>query len=618
MQLDARAAPLTFRWDYATSGAAGFVLYCGPSSRTYATRVDVGNTETYTIGTLTEGKTSFCAVTAYDPAKVESTFSNEVSVLVPYAVPAANFSPSLTTGKAPLSVAFTNTTAGQVTAWLWNFGDGTASTLQSPTHIYSTPGTYTVVLTATGPGGTGSKTAATAIVVSASGGASGSASGSASGGAVPVPGLMAAYGFNEGSGTTVADSSGNGNTGTINGATWTTAGRYGNALSFNGTTSYVDLGNPASLKLTGSMTWSAWIYATANPADDGQIVAKSGDTGGWQLKTSPDTGSHTFGVGVSVDGTNQVQRYSNTIRALNTWYHVAGVYNAAARTLDIYVNGVLDNGVLRGAVPAAQYDPAQNVNIGRRSGGYYFNGTIDEVRIYNRALSVSEIQSDMNTPVGATTLSAPPPVVGLVAAYGFNEGSGTTVADSSGNGNTGTINGATWTTAGRYGNALSFNGTTSYVDLGNPASLKLTGSMTWSAWIYATANPADDGQIVAKSGDGGGWQLKTSPDTGSHTFGVGVSVDGTNHVQRYSNTTRALNTWYHVAGVYNAAARTLDIYVNGVLDNGVLRGAVPAAQYDAAQNVNIGRRSGGYYFKVPSMRCASTTGPFPSPRSSQI
>jgi len=245
------------------------------------------------------------------------------------------------------------------------------------------------VLTATGPGGTGSKTAATAIVV-----------GAASGAAVSASGLMAAYGFKEGSGTTVADSSGNGNTGTIKGATWTTAGKYGNALSFNGTTSYVDLGNPASLKLTGSMTWSAWIFATADPADDGQIVAKSGNGDGWQFKTSPDTGPHTFGVGVSVDGTNLVQRYSNTTRALNTWYHVAGVYNAAARTLDIYVNGVLANGVLRGTVPAAQYDPAQNVNIGRRSGGYYFQGTIDEVRIYNRALSQSEIQSDMNTPVG--------------------------------------------------------------------------------------------------------------------------------------------------------------------------------------------------------------------------
>ena len=57
---------------------------------------------------------------------------------------------------------------------------------------------------------------------------------------------------------------------------------------------------------------------------------------------------------------------------------------------------------------------------------------------------------------------------GLVAAYSFNEGSGSTVTDLSGNNLTGTIVGATWTTQGKYGNALSFNGSSSYVDLGNP------------------------------------------------------------------------------------------------------------------------------------------------------
>lgn len=216
-------------------------------------------------------------------------------------------------------------------------------------------------------------------------------------------GLVAAYSFNEGSGTTVTDLSGNGNNGVINGATWTT-GKYGGALSFNGSSSYVDLGNPASLQLTGSMTWSAWIYAAANPADDGQIVAKSDSSSGWQFKTSPDTGSHTFGVAVSPGSGSLTQRYSTTIRALNTWYHVAGVYNASAGTLNIYVNGVLDNGVLSGTIPSSQFNnSAVNVNIGRRTGGFYFNGIIDEVRIYNRALSLAEIQTSMNTPLGATS-----------------------------------------------------------------------------------------------------------------------------------------------------------------------------------------------------------------------
>src|SRR6266481_1658505 len=88
---------------------------------------------------------------------------------------------------------------------------------------------------------------------------------------------------------------------------------------------------------------------------------------------------------------------------------------------------------------------------------------------------------------------------GLVAAYNFNEGSGPTVTDLSGHNLTGTIVGATWTNQGKYGNALSFNGTSSYVDLGNPAALQLTGSMTLEAWVKAAATPPNDGQIVAKS-----------------------------------------------------------------------------------------------------------------------
>src|SRR2546430_8469288 len=66
---------------------------------------------------------------------------------------------------------------------------------------------------------------------------------------------------------------------------------------------------------------------------------------------------------------------------------------------------------------------------------------------------------------------------GLVAAYAFNEGSGTTVADASGNGNTGTLNGATWTTAGRYGSALVFDGTSTSVTVADGASLRLTTGM---------------------------------------------------------------------------------------------------------------------------------------------
>src|SRR5207247_9740744 len=135
--------------------------------------------------------------------------------------------------------------------------------------------------------------------------------------------------------------------------------------------------------------------ASANPGNDGNIIAKSDSASGWQLKTSPDITPHTFGISVAGGPNAFAQRYSTTIRSLDVWYYVTGVYNTAAQTLDIYVNGVLDNGALVGTVPGSQVNSAVNVNIGRRSDGFYFDGVIDDVRIYNRPLSQTEIQADM-------------------------------------------------------------------------------------------------------------------------------------------------------------------------------------------------------------------------------
>jgi hypothetical protein len=226
--------------------------------------------------------------------------------------------------------------------------------------------------------------------------------------APPPTGLVAGFNFEEGTGTTTTDVSSNHIVGTLNGATWVSNGHSGKALSFDGAASFVDLGRPTPLLITGSMTVEAWVYATGNPPDDGNIVSLTDSSGrGWQIKTSPDTGQHTFGF--KVTGASDGQLYSNTVRALNAWYHVAAVYDSTSLTMKIYVNGVLDNGTFLGTVPGSQSLPAGiNVNIGRRSNGYYFKGLIDDVRIYNRALSLSEVQTDMNTAVPGGNPPPPP------------------------------------------------------------------------------------------------------------------------------------------------------------------------------------------------------------------
>ena len=121
----------------------------------------------------------------------------------------------------------------------------------------------------------------------------------------------------------------------------------------------------------------------------------------------------------------------------------------------------------------------------------------------------------------ATTSSTP---LGLVAAYAFNEGAGSTVADVSGNGNTGTIGGATWTTVGKFGNALVFNGTGAQVTVPNAASLQLTTGMTLEAWVFPTATPTGWRAVVDKNVDG--YYLMASTDQGNRPAAGGTWTTG--------------------------------------------------------------------------------------------
>lgn len=178
LPVEARAAQVTFLWDYEDPRAAGFNLYCGPSSGFYDIRMDVGNTTSATVNGFTQGSTVHCSVTAYASATEESGFSNEIEV-VPQARPIPDFSMSAKSGMAPLSVTFaaaiTDPASGPVSRWQWDFGDGTGITLSNLTgvtpieHVYDTPGRYTVVLTAIGPGGSVSTTADAASIITVGG-----------------------------------------------------------------------------------------------------------------------------------------------------------------------------------------------------------------------------------------------------------------------------------------------------------------------------------------------------------------------------------------------------------------------------------------------------------------
>jgi hypothetical protein len=218
--------------------------------------------------------------------------------------------------------------------------------------------------------------------------------------AAQTPGLVAAYAFNETSGTTVIDVSGN-NNGTM-GSTVTriATGKFGGALVFNGTNTLVTIPNSASLQLTTGMTLEAWVNPSAATSAWRDVIYKGNDN--YYLSATSTSSGKPAGGGTF--GATTVETFGATILPVNTWTHLAVTYDGA--TLRLYVNGAQVSSLARTGNLLTSTNPLQ---IGGDSiYGQFFQGMIDEVRVYNRALSQAEIQTDMNTPVGGTPpLTAP-------------------------------------------------------------------------------------------------------------------------------------------------------------------------------------------------------------------
>jgi hypothetical protein len=211
----------------------------------------------------------------------------------------------------------------------------------------------------------------------------------------PAAGLVAAYAFKEGAGTGATDASGNGNNGTLtNGPTWTTAGRYGAGVHFDGVIDYISVPDASSLDIGTNGTIEAWVKLDTLNRWHGVVAkgnANSNPVHNYALEIN---NSNRFQCIVG-NGSSQVSAISNTSATTNQFVHVACVWNGT--TLQLYLNGALNTSVSATLTPAANTAP---LYIGQFGGNTdRLAGTIDEVRIYNRALSPAQIQSDMNTPL---------------------------------------------------------------------------------------------------------------------------------------------------------------------------------------------------------------------------
>ena len=201
-----------------------------------------------------------------------------------------------------------------------------------------------------------------------------------------VAGLVGGWSFNDGTGGTAADCSGRGNPGTLSGgAAWTTDGRYGGALTFDGVNDMVTVADASSLDLTSGMTLSAWVRPTT--------------LGSWRqvlLKERPAGLTYAlYATGKANNRPNATLAIGNVDREVNgtaalpaaTWTHLAATYDGSIARL--FVNGTQ---VATRTQAGTLVTSTGALRIGGNAiWGEWFAGTIDDVRVYDRALTVAEI-----------------------------------------------------------------------------------------------------------------------------------------------------------------------------------------------------------------------------------
>ncbi len=371
-------------------------------------------------------------------------------------------------------------------------------------------------------------------------------------------GLVGYWKMDEATGSTGAswtalDSSGNGNNGVGVSDAGPGVGKFGNGGSFDGTGDYVTISHNSVIN-SDNQTISLWFKGpSSNPTDSKGLIFKAPTTGfdrefGISIKTD---GTVTFSIfDGSADSSGNVNSTSTVTDG--QWHYVVGVkeFGASGDKFYLYLDGTLENSM------RVSYNGAQNSNeivLGKVSSASnatrYYNGQIDEVRIYNRALDPSEVK--------ALYEYAPGPV----GWWKMDDASGSSAQDSSGNGNNGSLGSGnsapTWTN-GKFGKGLKFDGN-DYVDLGTTLinNLGQYNAVTFNAWVKLNTLSGDNA-IVGRGSDSGQspWIMYRGSENSFQMYADSYKY------AKYTQSSPNINEWYYVTGVYDNG--TIAIYVNGV------------------------------------------------------
>jgi hypothetical protein len=406
---------------------------------------------------------------------------------------------------------------------------------------------------------------------------------------VPTNGLVGYWPFNG----NANDESGNGNDGTVNGATLTTDrnGIGNKAYNFDGINNHIVVSNPVNLPLENSnRTFSCWFnYQTSiqQPIyNDWSSLICYGDfssdcNANYLLLNNNET------VLFSSPGTC-VGLTSSTSNIINSWHLVTMTYTNG--TISIYIDSeLISQNVMQGnmntTISSLFFGMFNNQILSSQK--YNLHGDMDDIGIWNRVLTQQEITAMYNqVPTYSDTCNnvSGSLTQGLVGYWPFCGNAN----DDSGHGNNGTVNGATLTTD-RFGNsnsAYSFNGANNYIEIGNSPQIDTMDDFTISTWYTTNTISPQFQHLVSKDFMG-------APPTGDWDLFLNynkVKFDITLNANNYfglSNASIPLNTWNNIVITRNSSSGIVNTYINGVLDN-TFTGYI--GTYSNIQRLNFGRQ----------------------------
>ena len=395
-------------------------------------------------------------------------------------------------------------------------------------------------------------------------------------------GLVAYYPFTG----NANDASGHQHHGIVFGATLTTD-RFGNANSayaFNGINSYIEVSHDSALNPTAALSYSVW-FQTNSTSQPGNILIEGDDQAAGHYTArieSPSKGNLSLGLQFSGDtyGTRAIRETSPF--ETGRWYLLTVTYDGAV--LKGYIDGALRDSQLIGKGLATNNGV---LSIGRHpvpGYEYWYCGKIDDIRIYDRALTDNEVLALWQENGYAE------PTPGLIAYFPFAGNAN----DASGHGHDGKVHGASLTTD-RFGNpnsAYTFDGFSSYIEVAHDSTLTPTAALSFGVW-FQTNSTSQPGNIMIEGDDQAVGHYVARVEAPSHSnLSLGVQFSGDTYGTRAIRTIDPFEVgrWYFLTVTYDGAV--LKGYLDGALrdsqliakplgtNNGVLSiGRHPVADY---------------------------------------